>query len=381
MTHSIDPSYRLLGARFLRRQAKQLAEQLDATLQGGDPESVHHARVASRRIRAALQMFRGCWGRKKMKRWRKEIRRVTADLGAARDKDVQIDFLCGALSGPVDKPCVLGIVRLLSVTQCDRAAVDSQVRKAIHRIRTKGVIDEILSMAKKTLPGGEDRAIAVSAAAGQEARHAILGRLDELLAEQDSLDDPQQRRRHHAMRIAAKRLRYMMEISRPIYGKPAEEAIDASKRLQSLLGEVHDCDVWLEHLDAFAHDEAARQSRQSGGNSGRFSRLMPGIEWLKHERTQTRARVFEQLIAYWQQLKEQGLWERLVRLVEAWGPASSEPVAAAPADPATEPQSPLLYDGHDETPSDSDEPDDDALLPRGRREGNGHRARRYRVGV
>jgi len=85
-----DLSYRLLAARFIRRQVKQLGEQFDGIRQGEDVEYLHRARVASRRLRAALRMFHDCWGPKKMKGWRKAIRRVTRGLGDARDKDVQI---------------------------------------------------------------------------------------------------------------------------------------------------------------------------------------------------------------------------------------------------------------------------------------------------
>ncbi len=49
----------------------------------------------------------------------------------------------------------------------------------------------------------------------------------------------------HDMRIAAKRLRYVLEISGPCLGVEAGAARDAAKRLQGVLGEIHDCDVML----------------------------------------------------------------------------------------------------------------------------------------
>ena len=51
-----------------------------------------------------------------MKRWRKQIRRVTEGLGDGHDKDVQIEFLCGILSAVTDKSCFPGIARLLAAT-------------------------------------------------------------------------------------------------------------------------------------------------------------------------------------------------------------------------------------------------------------------------
>jgi len=47
------------------------------------------------------------------------------------------------------------------------------------------------------------------------------------------------------MRIAAKRLRYTLEISNLPFERRLSANIEIMKRLQSLLGKVHDCDVWL----------------------------------------------------------------------------------------------------------------------------------------
>ncbi len=47
------------------------------------------------------------------------------------------------------------------------------------------------------------------------------------------------------MRIAAKRLRYVLEIVSPCFGPEAGAARETAKRLQSVLGDIHDCDVML----------------------------------------------------------------------------------------------------------------------------------------
>jgi CHAD domain-containing protein len=49
----------------------------------------------------------------------------------------------------------------------------------------------------------------------------------------------------HNMRIAAKRLRYVLEIVGPCAGEEAKGARDAAKQLQSVLGDLHDCDLML----------------------------------------------------------------------------------------------------------------------------------------
>ncbi len=79
---SADQSYRLLAARYLHNQAKRLAEQIDGARRADDPECIHQARVASRRLRAGMRMFSNCFDPKQLKGWRKQIRRVLSEAKA-----------------------------------------------------------------------------------------------------------------------------------------------------------------------------------------------------------------------------------------------------------------------------------------------------------
>ena len=133
------------------------------------------------------------------------------------------------------------------------------------------------------------------------------------------------------MRIAAKRLRYTVEIAKPVYGPALDEIVAAVKRVQTLLGDIHDGDVWLEHLDAYAADQR-RQTIASAGRAARFARLEAGINYLRQERRCHRQQVFQEMVDYWRQLREQGFWDNLVRLVESGVPApAATPVASAAA--------------------------------------------------
>ena len=76
MTRCSDSSYRILAARSLRKQVRQLGEHLGGVRLGVDVEAIHRARVASRRLRAALGMFRACWKRKQVKQWKEQIRQL-----------------------------------------------------------------------------------------------------------------------------------------------------------------------------------------------------------------------------------------------------------------------------------------------------------------
>ncbi|CAA9464841.1 MAG: hypothetical protein AVDCRST_MAG38-624 [uncultured Solirubrobacteraceae bacterium] len=85
-------------------------------------------------------------------------------------------------------------------------------------------------------------------------------RLGELLAFMPRAGDPGQVEALHDMRIAAKRLRYILEIAHPCFGDYARTAVNRVKDLQELLGELHDCDVQSIELEAFLRDLIAEDA-------------------------------------------------------------------------------------------------------------------------
>jgi CHAD domain-containing protein len=77
------------------------------------------------------------------------------------------------------------------------------------------------------------------------ATRIVATRLAELLALAGPALDPGASTAQHDLRIAAKRLRYVLEIVEPCFGVEAKAARKAAKELQGVLGEIHDCDVML----------------------------------------------------------------------------------------------------------------------------------------
>jgi len=242
MKTPIDDSYRLLACGYVRRQLRALTRQVPGARAAEDIECVHRARVASRRLRAALRMFGECFPAKKVRDWRKEITRVTRDLGAARDKDVQIEFVQGFLDNLSDKAHRPGIQRLLLRLTQQRWALQPKVRKAVVRVSTSGVLRE-MRLATRSISAGLKGTELQSPFVFGVAQRKILGWMEQVLGYEEALSDPRDKQRHHEMRIATKQLRYEMEACQPAYQGDLDEAVDTAKQLQTLLGEIHDCDV------------------------------------------------------------------------------------------------------------------------------------------
>ncbi|HEY1355459.1 MAG TPA: CHAD domain-containing protein [Solirubrobacterales bacterium] len=98
-----DAPFAEAAARVIALRADELFEHSEGVLDTGDIERVHDMRVATRRLRAAMEIFETCFP---PKRWRRALRRVKAladSLGERRDRDVAIEFLAG-FSGEVRGP-------------------------------------------------------------------------------------------------------------------------------------------------------------------------------------------------------------------------------------------------------------------------------------
>jgi len=66
----------------------------------------------------------------------------------------------------------------------------------------------------------------------------------------------------HELRIAAKRLRYTLELFRDVFGKSGETQIERVKEIQEYLGEIHDCDVRIDLIEDELAELASRQIRE-----------------------------------------------------------------------------------------------------------------------
>jgi CHAD domain-containing protein len=107
-------------------------------------------------------------------------------------------------------------------------------------------------------------------------------RLDELRGFADAALAPGAGEAQHDMRIAAKRLRYVLEIFAPCLGEEAEAARRAAKQLQSILGDLHDCDLMLAKVERIGSVAALLRER--------------------------RERHFHEFVALWQAEVSRGTW-------------------------------------------------------------------------
>ena len=132
---TIDPDAPFADAatQTLKIRGPELLEYREGTLDGSDIEQLHSMRVASRRLRAALEVYAGCFPRKRHRKLLRLVKDTADALSEARDLDVQIDYLTGyrAQAPAADQA---GLDSLIALLRTRRAAADAQLAPALARL-------------------------------------------------------------------------------------------------------------------------------------------------------------------------------------------------------------------------------------------------------
>ena len=183
------------------------------------------------------------------------------------------------------------------------------------------------------------------------AERIVRVRLDELQSFIPKALDPTEITALHDMRIAAKRLRYVLEVTaETCFGPYAETALKRTKELQDLLGEIHDCDVQLPRVQARIEEIRAEDARAARARvPARADDLEPkyatrtaharawrGLETLAVYLHARRELLFERFLELWTRLEREGFRARLQyaageRTEPLTAPSPDDNAADAPA--------------------------------------------------
>jgi triphosphatase len=200
-----------------------------------DPEALHQLRVATRRLRTALDLFRPILRRSgRYRKLRKEWRRVSRSLGEVRNLDVALTLL--------DSRCA---DQLLKQTR------DDAYGRIGDMLNASPFRDMRLGMARWLASGGWRR----STSAGTPLESFCLWRFDKAwtrLRAWDSLFSAMPDDRRHRFRVRLKQLRYSLDFLRPLHRgwKEERKAFRSSiEALQDDLGILNDLSM-AEHMAA-----------------------------------------------------------------------------------------------------------------------------------
>ncbi len=330
------------GKQRLLPLLEAFAKEVDGVKAAEDIEYIHRMRVASRRLRAALPLFESCFPPKNYARWSEELKEITRALGAARDTDVQIAYLTKyqkraekawkskKTQPPGESPPSPAVLFLLQDLRKQRDRLQKDVLSALESLEKSHAVDSMREAFSKPLPpvrGILKRSFAYGISPVSALR--IEERLCSLLAFEPWVSHPEAVAEHHATRIAAKKLRYTLEVYAPVYRLSLKKPIARVKAVQEILGDLHDCDVWIDSVTRLLlHERSVLRSDNEEKRPDTFT--LSSLKFFLAEREKERRQLYRHFVRYWASLQRTRLWDELRTTLDSGRKIRFRPLAPVP---------------------------------------------------
>jgi triphosphatase len=288
-----------LAYAVLRRQLAVLREKEPGTRLGEDPEELHDMRVATRRLRAALDLFAEVLPIR-TRNFRGELGWLAGVLGAVRDLDVQLEAQA-AMAEPGQEQLWADLTALLTR---ERDAARAALLGALDSVRWERLVSGMASMVQQG-PFRRSTATRLSALVAVPdlicSRHATVVKAARRAKRSGEAAD------FHRLRIRCKRLRYSLEFGAELYDGRTNRYTRQLAKLQNQLGLMQDAEVAATRLADLATGDAhlpAATIFMMGGvaelhrqEMARLLELLPaevsrvrGREWMELTTTMERGR-------------------------------------------------------------------------------------------
>ena len=126
-------SFRVAAAATVETRAAEVFEHSENVLDTEDIERVHDMRVATRRLRAAMEIFEQCFPKKEFKRALRDVKLLADTLGERRDPDVHIAEL-ERVAAALTRDDAIGIRSLERELRAEQLAGNEALREMLREI-------------------------------------------------------------------------------------------------------------------------------------------------------------------------------------------------------------------------------------------------------
>ncbi|UQA62478.1 CHAD domain-containing protein [Polyangium aurulentum] len=229
-----------------REGARRVAasEATDGGADTHDKEAVHDFRVSLRRLRTLLGVARAVWGKKRLARFRDELRCYARATGVLRDEEVLVETLGGidlpesargAVNAWLEARAPEARARRSEAVVLLREGPPRRVKAGEHGKRVR-LLDRSLERLGERLQFSRAHEVPADAL-GLEAIAKTARDVLSLAA-----SDPEDAAAMHALRIRFKRMRYTAELFADLLGDEIAELAKHAAKMQKRLGELHDLD-------------------------------------------------------------------------------------------------------------------------------------------
>lgn len=231
-----------------------------------DPEGVHQARVATRRLRSDLRTFRPLVDVEATARLRQELRWIAGLLGFVRDGDVLLERMRRRAAG-LHEEHARGAAEVLSTLERHRDVAHAQLLTALRERRYLDLLDRLVA---------EANAPSLLPEASRPARHVVSGLVGRpwvsLERAARRLGKKPSDAELHDLRIRTKRVRYAAEAAAPLFGQEATAFAKAAADLQTVLGDLNDAVVARAWLRDWAKGDRSGQGIAAAEELARLER-------------------------------------------------------------------------------------------------------------
>ena len=149
-----EESFFLAAAVVVEVRAAEVFEHSEGVLDVDDIEPLHDMRVATRRLRAAMEIFRPCFPAKPFKASLKEVKKIADALGERRDRDVSIRDL-KAFAAEIGEADRIGVETLIRTLREEQRAANAQLEPYLSAGRLTALrqqLDELVAAARDNAP-------------------------------------------------------------------------------------------------------------------------------------------------------------------------------------------------------------------------------------
>jgi len=244
-------SARQAASRIVARQVRELLRWEKPARRGEDVEAVHQMRVQTRRLRAALALFSSVL-RPPRRAGRARLRWLARALGRVRDLDVIVALLEDGHLAHLDGVEAARLEDLLAALKERRWRAQKRLAASLDRRRYDRLKAALRDFARHPRFAGGG---APETMAGRYLTDVIHRQARRVSAHRGMTERAPEAADLHALRIAFKRLRYVLEFHAETCGIAFDEERRLTRLLQDCLGELHDHDVLLDWF-AGRHDAA-----------------------------------------------------------------------------------------------------------------------------
>jgi putative phosphoesterase len=304
-----ERSYCVFGTQALLKLIPVFENQINGIIRSDDIEYVHKTRVTSRRLRATLPLFKECLPKKNYKEWLYEIKKVTRLLGDARDLDVQIVFVEQYLDKLDSAAEKVGVDLLLKAHKDHRRSIQPAIVWGLDELKATKVLENLGKFFEKTNSEPSNLTFNPQKVLVKAYWH-ISFKLDAFLELENWVHLEKEAIRHHEMRILAKKLRYTMESFACLYKNKLADGIETIKVFQDLLGEMHDCDVWIQYVPKFLQETNAKnkfkQKKKADTTEAEIA-LLNFLNYVKERRKENYAK----FVRLWDETEREGFFVQL----------------------------------------------------------------------